>query len=110
MSKTLLLKPRLSEKAYSLSEQGNTYVFDVPISANRHTVGDAVASQYSVSVVSVKIANTAAKPIKAYKKRGRNIVSARAGVRKAYVTLASSDKLPIFADTEGDSKSGKESK
>ena len=110
MSKTLLLKPRLSEKAYGLSEQGNTYVFDVPISANRHTVGAAVASQYGVGVVSVKIANTARKPIRAYKKRGRNITSARAGVRKAYVTLASGDKLPLFAAAENPDKSDKESK
>lgn len=110
MSKTLLLKPRLSEKAYALSEQGNTYVFDVPVAANRHAVGDAVAIQYDVSVVSVKIANTARKPVKAYKKRGRNIVSARAGVRKAYVTLASGDKLPVFAATAADDKSDKESK
>ncbi|MEK7095775.1 MAG: 50S ribosomal protein L23, partial [Patescibacteria group bacterium] len=98
MSKTLLLKPRLSEKAYGLSEQGNTYVFDVPVSANRHTIGDAVASQYSVGVVSVKIANTAPKPLRVQAKRGRNITSSRAGVRKAYVTLASGYKLPIFAD------------
>ncbi len=108
MSKTLLLKPRLSEKAYGLSEQSNTYVFDVPISANRHTVGDAVASQYSVGVVSVKMARTAAKPLRSYKKRGRNITSSRSGVRKAYVTLKESDKLPIFA--AADDKSTKEPK
>lgn len=107
MSKTLLLKPRLSEKAYSLSEKGNTYVFDVPITSNRHTVGNAVASQYSVSVVSVKIANTARRPVRAYKKRGRNIVGSRAGVRKAYVTLASGDKLPLFAATEAADKESK---
>ncbi len=101
MSKTLLLKPRLSEKAYGLSEQGNTYVFDVPISANRHTIGNAVAAQFGVGVVSVKIANTARRPIRAYKKRGGNIASSRAGVRKAYVTLASGDKLPIFTDAQG---------
>ncbi len=107
MSKTLLLKPRLSEKAYSLSEKGNTYVFDVPITANRHTVGNAVASQYSVSVMSVKIANTAPRPVRAYKKRGRNIVSARAGVRKAYVTLASGDKLPLFSDVQDEKTDAK---
>lgn len=103
MSKTLLLKPRLSEKAYALSEQGDTYVFDVPTTANRHAVGDAVASQYGVGVTSVKIANTAAKPMRAYKKRGRNIASQRPGVRKAYVTLREGDKLPFFA-TEDNSK------
>lgn len=106
MSKTLSIKPRLSEKAYALSERSNTYVFDVPIFANRHTVGDAVASQYSVGVASVKIASTAAKPMRAYKKRGRNIASQRPGVRKAYVTLNEGDKLPFFA-TEENSKDDK---
>ncbi len=110
MSKTLLLKPRLSEKAYGLSEQGNTYVFDVPISANRHTVGDAVASQYSVGVVSVKIASTAPKPLRSYKKHGRNLAAQRPGVRKAYVTLKEGHKLPIFAAVDEGSKPSKESK
>lgn len=110
MSKTLLLKPRLSEKAYALSEQGNTYVFDVPTSANRHMVADAVAAQYSVSVISVKVATTAGKPVRTQTKRGRAISGGRTAVRKAYVTLASGDKLPIFADAGKDSKSDKESK
>lgn len=108
MSKSLLLKPRLSEKAYGLSEQSNTYVFDVPSTANRHTIGDAVASQYDVGVVSVRMAATAAKPFRAYKKRGRNITGKKSGVRKAYVTLKEGDRLPIFASD--DDKSTKEAK
>ena len=101
VSKSLILKPRLSEKAFALSEQKNTYVFDVPAGANRHTVANAVASQYEVGVTSVKIANTAPKPLRAYKKRGRNIAGRRAGVRKAYVTLKEGDKIPIFSSNEG---------
>lgn len=108
MPKTLLLKPRLSEKAYALSEQGNIYVFDVPRNANRHTVADSVAGQYGVEVASVKIAKTAAKPLRSYKKRGRNLAAARSGVRKAYVTLKEGHKIPIFVD-QGD-KAAKESK
>ena len=101
MTKTLVLKPRLSEKAFALSEQKNLYVLDVPASANRHTVANAVASQSEVGVTSVKIANTAPKPLRAYKKRGRNIAGRRAGVRKAYVTLKEGDKIPIFSSNEG---------
>lgn len=108
MPKTLLLKPRLSEKAYALSEQGNIYVFDVPKAANRHTVADSVAAQYGVEVSSVKIAKTAAKPLRSYKKRGRNLAAVRSGVRKAYVTLKEGHKLPIFAAQ--DAKAAKESK
>ena len=108
VSKSLILKPRLSEKAFALSEQKNTYVFDVPAGANRHTVANAVASQYEVGVTSVKIANTAPKPLRAYKKRGRNIAGRRAGVRKAYVALKEGDRLPLFASP--DDKAAKEKK
>lgn len=108
MSKTLPLKPRLSEKAYSLSEQGNTFVFDVPPSANRHSVAEAVAAQYSVEIASVKMVRTAPKPLRSYKKRSRNITTQRSGVRKAYVTLKEGHKLPIFAAV--DAKATKESK
>lgn len=108
MSKTLLLKPRLSEKAYALSEQANTFVFDVPRSANRHSVAQAVAAQYSVEITSVKMARTAPKPLRSYKKRSRNITSQRRGVSKAYVTLKEGHKLPIFAAQ--DAKAAKDSK
>ena len=108
MSKSLLLKPRLSEKAFALSEQKNTYIFDIPASANRHTVANAVTGQYEVGVLSVRIANTAPKPQRAYKKRGRNIAGRRAGIRKAYVTLKEGDRLPLFASP--DDKAAKEKK
>lgn len=108
MTKLLILKPRLSEKAYAMSERGNTYVFDVPPSANRHMVADAVTDQYSVEVASVKMAATAPKPLNSYKKRSRNTTAHRAGVRKAYVTLKEGHKLPIFATA--DEKPAKESK
>lgn len=106
MSKSLLLKPRLSEKAYALSEQANTFVFDIPQGANRHTVAKAIASQYQVEVQSVKIARTAAKPLRSYRKGGRNMEAARAGIKKAYVTLKEGSKLPFFA-SEDNSKDGK---
>lgn len=106
MPKSLLLKPRLSEKAYALSEQANTYVFDIPAGANRHTVAIAIASQYEVEVQTVKITRTAAKPLRSYKKGGRNIASQRSGVKKAYVTLKEGSKLPFFA-AEDKTKDGK---
>ncbi|MBI2592521.1 50S ribosomal protein L23 [Candidatus Saccharibacteria bacterium] len=104
MSKTLILKPRLSEKAYALSEQRNTYVFDVPTNTNRHTVASAITDQYKVNVVSVKIANTAPKPLRAYRKRGRHVTALRAGIRKAYVTLKEGERIPLFAGTDDKAK------
>lgn len=110
MSKALLLKPRLSEKAYAQSEQANTYVFDIPTNANRHTVAMAVASQYEVEVQSVKVARSAAKPLRSYRKGGRNMAASRSGIKKAYVTLKEGSKLPLFASESESGKSAKEKK
>lgn len=108
MNKNLLLKPIISEKAYGLAETGNTYVFKVPKTANKHSVAHAVTAQFDVSVTDVRIANIAGKAKRVYRKRSRGIDAKRADVYKAYVTLKEGDKLPFFAEPEG--KKPKESK
>lgn len=98
MSKTLVLKPRLTEKAYAQSEVLNTYLFEVPAAVNRHAVANAVKLQYKVTVTGVRMANKPAKPRRTYRRRGRVTHHGRtAGFRKAYVTLKEGDKLPIYA-------------
>ena len=95
------LKPRISEKAYAQSEATNVYIFDVPANANKFEVAKAVASQYEVGVVNVKIASVPGKTIRAYRQRGRRSINGkRSDIRKAYVTLKEGDKLPIFAAVE----------
>ena len=71
MSKTLLLKPRVSEKAYGLSLTRNTYVFVVPNDANRTEVADAVAAQFDVTVTDVNIVNVKGKVKRTVRKGGR---------------------------------------
>ena len=110
MSKDVVLKPRLSEKAYGLSESLNTYVFDVPADANKHRIAAAIAAQYEVSVTNVRITNIAGKAKRAYKKRTRGLEVKRNDVRKAYVTLKEGDKLPIFAAVEEAMQAEKEAK
>lgn len=100
MSKSLILKPRLSEKAYGQSEISSTYVFDIPTNVNKYQVADAVASQYEVGVRSVRISAGATKPLRSHRGRGRFIKTSRANLRKAYVTLISGDKLPLFASKD----------
>ena len=102
MSKSLIIIPRVSEKAYGLSESLNTYVFDVPAGANKYMVADAVTSQYGVKVTKVQITNIPGKTKKSYKKRGRTTDVKRSDLSKAYVTLAEGDKLPFFASSESD--------
>lgn len=111
MHKHLALKPRLSEKTYALSEERNTYVFDVPADANRHSVASAVAIQYEVSVESVRIANLPKKAKRTYRRGDRVVVRGHTSpVRKAYVRLKEGDKLPIFSAAEEDKKKQKEAK
>jgi ribosomal protein L23 len=111
MSKELVLKPRLSEKAYQLSELRNTYIFDIPAEANRHSVSRAVESQYGVGVIKVRIANIPAKTHRSIRNKGRSVrIFSRTDVRKAYVTLKEGDKLPLFAAVEEGSKPEKEKK
>lgn len=100
-AKVITLKPRVSEKSYGLSELTNTYMFDIPTTANNLSVAGAIEAQYGVSVKSVRISNIPGKVKRAYRRRGRSVNSVkRSNVRKAYVTLAEGDVLPIFAAAE----------
>ncbi len=106
MSMTMVLKPRISEKAYGMSQQGNTYVFDVPADANRLTVAAAVGAQYGVVVKTVRVANMKGKAKTQYSKR-RRTSGRRSDTKRAYVLLKEGDKLPIFAAEEAEEEKAK---
>lgn len=112
MTKQIALKPRLSEKTYALSQDVNTYVFEIPKEANRHSVQQAVASQYGVKVKKVRIANLPGKTQRTYRRGGRSVRRGqRSDIRKAYVTLPEGEVIPIFAATDEDKgKAAKEAK
>lgn len=100
--KNITLKPRVSEKAYAMSQAGSVYVFVVPTSANKNTVAQAVASQFSVTVEAVNIVVSKGKAISSYRKRSRAIAGKRATTKKAYVTLKKGDTIAVFASDEAD--------
>jgi large subunit ribosomal protein L23 len=96
MSKEMTLKPRMSEKSYALSKLTNTYVFDVPKTANKVTVAAAVEAQFKVSVREVNIIIAKGKVKQSYRKRSRPVAGKRVDVKKAYVRLVAGDKIPVF--------------
>jgi|SRR4051812_27676334 ribosomal protein L23 len=99
--KQLAVKPKISEKTYALAEARNTYVFEVPVGANKHDVARSIAKQYEVTVERVRIAAIPGKVKRSYRRGGRNIFKgSRSDIRKAFVTLAEGDKLPIFSAVE----------
>jgi len=111
MSKSMVLKPRMSEKAYGLSQTADTYIFDVPSSANKLTVAQAVGVQFDVAVKAVNVVNVKGKPKRTVHKRSRPTNGKRSDIKKAYVTLKSGDSIPVFAAQEtADAEAAKKDK
>lgn len=98
-SKTMTLKPRMSEKAYA-SSKADTYVFQVPSDANKMTVADAVAVQFGVNVEEVRIAIAKGKVKQSYKKRGGRSMGKRNDIKKAFVRIKSGQKINVFGEIE----------
>lgn len=107
MSMTLVIKPRMSEKAYGLSQKNDVYIFDVPCDTNKAEVARAIAEQFKVGVVRVNMANLKGKPKRTAHKGGRPTAGSRSDIKKAYVTLKKGDSIPIFATEEAESKPAK---
>jgi large subunit ribosomal protein L23 len=102
MSKTITLRPRLSEKTYGMSEQ-RVYVVEVPNDVNKHSVARAIEAQFEVKVSKVNILNVAGKAKRTVSitgKRVKNMNGKRSDIKKAYVTLAEGHNLPFFAAVE----------
>jgi large subunit ribosomal protein L23 len=95
--------PRMSEKSYQQS-QGGMYVFDVPTTATKQQIADAVAKQFEVKVVTVNVIVAKGKVKKSYRKGGAPVVGRRKNVKKAYVRLAEGNTIPVFAAIEGEEK------
>ncbi len=102
MTKSITLRPRLSEKTYGQS-QDRVYVIDIPKTINKHSVARAVEAQFDVKVAKVNIANIPGKSkriISITGKRLKNAEGRRNDVKKAYVTLAPGNGLPFFEAIE----------
>jgi ribosomal protein L23 len=97
--------PHKTEKAYNQS-LNNVYVFDVPVSANKQQIIEAVESQFNVKTVGIKTLIQAGKIIRtSIGKRNRPVSTNRKDMKKAYVTLVSGHSIKVFdevvaADTD----------
>lgn len=94
----IVLRPRMSEKTYGLSQQG-VFVFVVDKDANKHQISEAVEKTYDVTVTNVRIVMQQGKTKRIYRNR-RFTDGVRSDYKKAYVTLKEGDSIPIFAAIE----------
>jgi len=96
----ILITPRATEKAYGLSAQ-NTYVFNVPLTANKQQIADAVSAQFDVTVKTVSTAVQAGKAVRFSKGKNRYPgTTKRKDSKKAYVTLADGSSIKMFEEPE----------
>lgn len=102
MSTHLSLIPVISEKAYGQS-QNSTYIFKVPLTANKQQIISAVAAQYGVKVADVRVVIAKGK-VKRTVRGGKPITGHRSDVKKAYVALVEGDSIKIFDDVEEEKK------
>ena len=99
--KTTLVIPKATEKSYQLSLANNTYIFIVPLKANKNEIKKAVEEQFEVTVTNIKTLIQSGKAIRF--SRGKNRypgTTNRSDIKKAYVTLKEGDKLNIFDQVE----------
>lgn len=90
LADTLLRMPHVSEKAARLSDKG-TYVFRVPMRAEKISVKKAVESLYHVKVDAIRMISIQGKPVR----RGKR-VSYRADQKKALVTLKKGQTIALY--------------
>ena len=105
--KLTIVTPRATEKAYRLITGQNTYVFDVPVSANKNEITAAVEAQFDgTKVASIKTLVQNGKAVRY--SRGKNRypgTTTRQDSKKAYVTL-SAGEIKVF-ETEEPTKEDK---
>lgn len=92
-SARVLVRPHLTEKSSILAERGQ-YTFLVVPSAEKVAIARAVAARYGVHPIHVAIVRLPGKRVRYGKTVGR-----RSGVKKAIVTLKSSEKIPFGVKT-----------
>lgn len=85
---SVLLQPRITEKATERAANANAYVFEVATSATKKDIKEAVSAVYKVTPLKVSTVKIVSKRVFVRGKKGRT-----AGGKKAYVYLKQGEKI-----------------
>lgn len=97
MSKRVLIKPIISEKAETLSSSLTQYSFIVNKKANKIEIKKAVEAMYSVNVSSVNTLNMPGKS-KTRNTRSGVLSGSMSSYKKAVVKLAAGEEIDFFGE------------
>lgn len=84
--------PRVSEKSSRLTQEGNTYTFNVPVSAEKVAIRKAVEARYGVNVMAVRTVRGPGKIVRRGRVEGR-----RNAWKKALVQLKTGQTMDVSA-------------
>lgn len=90
----VLRRPLVTEKTNYMNSKLRQYVFEVSEEATKGTVKDAVETIFEVKVVRVNVINMPAK--KKRNMRSRRMSTRRNSFKKAIITLAPGNTIPLF--------------
>ena len=94
----ILRRPLVTEKSNYQVSKLHQYVFEVDREATKTQVKDAVETLFDVTVLRVNVVNAPAKRTR--RARSRRLMVRSSGYKKAIVTLAPEDRIPIFEGVE----------
>lgn len=90
VSKELVIRPMITEKAHALAGSFNTYAFEVANDANKTEIAKYIKAKYKVEPTKIAIVKI---PRKQVISRGR--IGFKKGGKKAYVYLQKGDKIEL---------------
>jgi large subunit ribosomal protein L23 len=90
-SRTIIIRPLITEKGTSRREEGNQYFFEVLASANKIEIKRAVEEVFAVDVLAVRTMNFAGKPRRMGRFQGHT-----SQWKKAVVTLKEGQTIDVF--------------
>jgi large subunit ribosomal protein L23 len=90
----VLRRPLITEKSNYMNSKLHQYVFEVASDATKNMVKDAVETIFDVKVIRVNVINMPAKHKKNL--RSRRVTNRRSSFKKAVITLAPGDTIPVF--------------
>lgn len=94
----ILRRPIITEKSNYQAAMLHQYVFEVAPGSTKSMVKEAVETVFDVTVVRVNVINLPGKSTR--NSRSRRLAIRSSGYKKAIVTLAEDDRIPIFEGVE----------
>ena len=98
MTRTILVKPLITEKMTLLQEQKNQYAFEVALNASKVDIKNAIQKKFNVKVDSVRTVVSKGKRKSQFTRRGK-YEGFRATKKRAIVTLSKDSKIDLFETT-----------